>query len=277
MRHLDTPWIISKVYRWTSFQLQTGNCQWPTGHVQTQQHVRIRRVYNECIYIYTYTHTHVNVRFKPSIIIHHLQSIHHISINIHQIRSHPSSMTRTDHLGHGARHGLGLARQAPCGVLPGAGREICCGFQRFRWIPSASFKGLLWCMDFYGFLWVSIGILCISMIHDFFQGWIYCFFRPGWCCFPHGAVMSSQLTAIPKACAVQVENRNLNITWQACQCAPPPNQTPTDVISKIQQHTYSFDSENMNICSQKDPGLQKIRSTDPLGSCSHVSTRGQDV
>ena len=184
MRHLDTPWIISKVYRWTSFQLQTGNCQWPTGHVQTQQHVRIRRVYNECIYIYTYTHTHVNVRFKPSIIIHHLQSIHHISINIHQIRSHPSSMTRTDHLGHGARHGLGLARQAPCGVLPGAGREICCGFQRFRWIPSASFKGLLWCMDFYGFLWVSIGILCISMIHDFFQGWIYCFFSPGMMLFP---------------------------------------------------------------------------------------------
>ena len=125
------------------------------------------------IYVHIYTHTHVNVRFKPSI-IYNLSIIY--PSDIHQIRSHPSSMTRHDHLGHGARHGLGLARQAPCGVLPGAGREIRCGFQRFLWIPSASFKGLLWFMDFYGFLWVSIGYLCISMIHDFCQGWIYCFF-----------------------------------------------------------------------------------------------------
>ena len=146
------------------------------------------------VYVYTYIYRHTHTWMLDS---NHPSSTIYPSY-IHQIRSHPSSMTWHDHLGHGARHGLGLARQAPCGVLPGAGREIRCGFQRFLWIPSgipsASFKRLLWFMDFYGFLWVSmrfygflcvsIGILCISMIHDFCQGWIYWFFSPGMMLFP---------------------------------------------------------------------------------------------
>lgn len=137
------------------------------------------------------------------------------------------------------------------------------------------FYGFLWVsMRFYGFLCVSIGILCISMIHDFCQGWIYWFFSPGMMLFPSwGCDELTTHPAVPKACAVQVENRNLNITWQACGCVPPPNLTPTNVISKIQQNTYSFDSENMFPKRSWSPKNKINRSTGQLLPCFHQRPR----
>lgn len=156
-----------------------------------------------------------------------------------------------------------------------------CGFLVGFLVQASNDSYDLWIsMGFYGFLCVSMGFYAFLLESYVFRWFMISakvgsigFFRPGWCCFPHGAVMSSQLTAVPKACAVQVENRNLNITWQACGCVPPPNLTPTDVISKIQQNTYSFDSENMFPKRSWSPKNKINRSTGQLLPCFHQRPR----